>query len=153
MLNLKNLSPFPTSKPSPKKTKMSNTEVITIIMLFQWREFRTFKHFCIYNIQKHMKNEFPQTISYNRLAELMPSNLIALTMLAQTCTLENYVDISFMDRTPIKAYGNKSIQHNQVFKALVITEKSIISWFRRFSLHIVINDKGEIFNFDLHRQM
>lgn len=41
----------------------------------------------------------------------------------------------------------KRIRHSKVFKALVITGKSIISWFRGFHFHIVINDNGEILSF------
>lgn len=58
--------PFSIGNPPKKKPKMSNAETITIMILFQLSGFRTFKHFYIYYVQKHMKQEFPQTVSYNR---------------------------------------------------------------------------------------
>lgn len=73
--------------PPKKKPKMSHSEIMTIIILFQLSGFRTFKHFYLYYVQKQMQNEFPQTVSYNRFVELMQSNLMALTMFAKTCSL------------------------------------------------------------------
>lgn len=59
---------------------MSKSEVITISVLFHLRGFRTFKHFYIYFVQKHMQGEFPKTVSYNRFTELIQSNLIPMIM-------------------------------------------------------------------------
>ena len=139
--------PFIIGNPPKKKPKMSNAEVITIMILFQLSGFRTFKHFYIYYVQKHMKQEFPITVSYNRFTELMQSNLMCLTMFAKTCALGSCTGISFVDSTPIKVCGNKRIKRNKVFKDLATTGKSTMGWFHGFKLHIVINDKGEILSF------
>ena len=139
--------PFLLGNPPKKKPKMTNSEVITIMILFQLSGFRTFKHFYIYYVQKHMQNEFPQTTSYNCFTELMQSNLMALTMFAKTCSLGSCTGISFVDSTPIKVCGNKRIKRNKVFKDLATTGKSTMGWFYGFKLHIIINDKGEILSF------
>ncbi len=141
------IQPFLIGNPPKKKPKMSNSEVITIMILFQLSGFRTFKHFYIYYVQKHMKQEFPQTVSYNRFTELMQSNLMALTMFAKNCALCNCTGISFVDSTPIRVCGNKRIKRNKVFKDLATTGKFSMGWFYGFKLHIVINDKGKILNF------
>ena len=48
----------------PKRPpKMSTSEVITIVLLFHLSGFRTFKHFYIFYVQKHMKSEFPHTVA------------------------------------------------------------------------------------------
>ncbi|QAR30536.1 IS982 family transposase [Ornithobacterium rhinotracheale] len=139
--------PFTLGKPPKKKPKMSNAEVITIMILFHLSGFRTFKHFYIYYVQKHMQQEFPQTVSYNRFTELMQSNIMALTMFAKTCALGSCTGISFVDSTPIRVCGNKRIKRNKVFKDLATTGKSTMGWFHGFKLHLVINDKGEILSF------
>lgn len=139
--------PFMIGNPPKKKPKMSSAEVITIMILFQLSGFRTFKHFYIYYVQKHMKQEFPQTVSYNRFTELMQSNLMCLTMFAKTCALGSCTGISFVDSTPIRVCGNKRIKRNKVFKDLATTGKSTMGWFHGFKLHIVINDRGEILSF------
>ncbi len=139
--------PFLLGNPPKRKPRMSNSEVITIMILFQLSGFRTFKHFYIYYIQKHLKNEFPQTVSYNRFTEPMQSNLMALTMFAKTCALGTCSGVSFIDSTPIKVCGNKRIKRNKVFKDLATTGKSTMGCFYGFKLHILINDRGEILSF------
>ena len=45
--------------PSNRPSKMSKSEVITRCILFQLSGFRTFEHFYIFYVQKHMKDDFP----------------------------------------------------------------------------------------------
>lgn len=130
-----------------RKPRMSTAEVITIYYLFHLGGFRCFKHFYIFYVQKHMQNEFPNTVSYNRFVELMQSTLLPMTMFAKTCCLGNCTGISFVDSTPIRICKNKRISRNKVFKDIAKTGKSTMGWFHGFKLHIVINDKGEILTF------
>lgn len=130
-----------------RKPRMSTAEVITIYYLFHLSGFRCFKHFYIFYVQKHMQNEFPETVSYNQFVELMQSVLLPMTMFAKTCCLGNCTGISFVDSTPIRVCKNKRISRNKVFKDVATTGKSTMGWFHGFKLHIVINDKGEILSF------
>lgn len=139
--------PFLLGNPPKRNPKMSNSEIMTIVILFQLSGFRTFKHFYIYYVQKHMQQDFPKTVSYNRFVELMQSSLMALIMFAKTCSLGNCTGISFVDSTPIRVCGNKRIKRNKVFKDLANVGKSTMGWFYGFKLHIVINDRGEILSF------
>ena len=134
-------------KNSKRKPTMSTSEVITITLLFHLSGFRTFKHFYIFYVQKHMKNEFPKTVSYNRFVELMQGSLMTMTMFAKTCALGSCTGISFVDSTPIRVCGNKRIKRNKVFENQATTGKSTMGWFHGFKLHIIINDKGEILSF------
>ncbi len=126
---------------------MSTAEVITITILFHLSGFRTFKHFYIFYVQKHMTSEFPKTVSYNRFVELQQSCLMPMTIFLKTCCLGKCTGISFVDSTPIRVCKNKRIRRNKVFKGIAETGKSTMGWFHGFKLHIVINDKGEILNF------
>ncbi|EDP94159.1 IS982 family transposase [Kordia algicida OT-1] len=135
---------------APKRPPiMSKSEIITITILFHLSGFRTFKHFYIFYIQKHMQEEFPKTISYNRFVEQMQSNLMAMTLFLKTCCLGDCTGISFVDSTPIRVCKNKRIKRNKVFKGIANTGKSTMGWFYGFKLHIVINDKGEILTFTI----
>lgn len=133
--------------PSKRPSIMSKSEVITITILFQLSGFRTFKHFYIYYLQKHMQEDFPNTVSYNRFTELMQQNLMAMTLFLKTCCLGDCTGISFVDSTPVRVCKPKRIRNNKVFKGIATTGKSTMGWFHGFKLHIVINDKGEILNF------
>lgn len=134
---------------SKRPSIMSNSEVITLCILFQLSGFRTFKHFYIFYVQKHMKDDFPATVSYNRFTELMSQNLMAMTLFLKTCCLGKSTGISFVDSTPVRVCKPKRIRNNKVFKGIATTGKSTMGWFHGFKLHIIINDKGEILNFTI----
>jgi len=133
--------------PSKRPSIMSKSEVITLTILFQLSGFRTFKHFYIFYVQKHMKDDFPNTVSYNRSTELVGQNLMAMSLFLKTCCLGDCTGISFVDSTPVRVCKAKRIYNNKVFKGIATTGKSTMGWFHGFKLHIVINDKGEILNF------
>jgi len=130
-----------------RKFKMSTSEILTITVLFHLSGHRTFKHFYLFYVQKHLQSEFPHTVSYNRFVELMQSNILPLTLYMKTCCLGQCTGISFIDSTPIKACKNKRINANKVFKGIANTGKSTMGWFYGFKLHIIVNDKGELLDF------
>ena len=96
-----------------------------------------------------MKDDFPNTVSYNRFTELMQQNLMAMTLFLKTCCLGDCSGISFIDSTPVRVCKNKRIHNHKVFKGIATTGKSTMGWFHGFKLHIIINDKGEILNFTI----
>lgn len=127
--------------------KMSMSEILTITVIFQLSGHRTFKHFYLFYVQKHMKTEFPDTVSYNRFTELMQANMLPLVLFMKTRCLGECTGISFVDSTPVRVCKNKRISSNKVFKGIATTGKSTMGWFHGFKLHIIVNDKGEILNF------
>lgn len=135
--------------PAKRPSIMSKSDVITISILFQLSGFRTFKHFYVYYVQKHMRDDFPNTVSYNRFTELVSQNLMAMSLFLKTCCLGECTGISFADSTPVRVCKPKRISSNKVFKGIATTGKSTMGWFHGFKLHIVINDKGEILNFTI----
>lgn len=130
-----------------RKFKMSTSEILTITVLFHLSGFRNFKHFYIFYVQKHLTQDFPETVSYNRFTELMQSNMLALSLYMKTCCLGKCSGISFIDSTPIRVCNKKRIYRNKVFKNIATTGKSTMGWFYGFKLHIIVNDKGELLEF------
>ena len=53
-----------------RRSKLSHSEVMTILVLFHHKQFRNLKHFYLHYVKVHMKGEFPRTVSYNRFVEL-----------------------------------------------------------------------------------
>ena len=104
--------------PSKRPSIMSKSEVMTLTILFQLSGFRTFKHFYIFYVQKHMKDDFPVTVSYNRFTELINQNLMAMSLFLKTCCLGDSTGISFVDSTPIRVCKTKRIRNNKVFKGI-----------------------------------
>ena len=127
--------------------RMSDIEVITILILFHFGSFRNLKHFYLFYVQKHLQNDFKNTVSYNRFVELSQKVCLPMTLFLKTCCLGDCTGISFIDSTPIRVCKNKRIYNNKVFKDTATTGKSTMGWFCGFKLHLIINDKGEILNF------
>ena len=57
---------------------------MTIVILFQHSGYRTFKAFYTEYVQVHLRAEFPQLVSYNRMVELLPRVLLPLTVYLHT---------------------------------------------------------------------
>ena len=49
---------------------MSDSEIITIPMLYHFGDFKNFKHFYLHFIGIHLQQEFHKALSYNRFIQL-----------------------------------------------------------------------------------
>ena len=141
------LAPDSSKASRNKSCRMSDSEIITILILFHRMNFRNLKHFYLFYVCKHLKSEFPQTVSYNRFVELQQKALFPMVLFTKMCLLGNCTGISFVDSTPIKVCTNKRIKRNKVFNGIATVGKSTIGWFFGFKLHIAVNEKGEILSF------
>jgi hypothetical protein len=130
-----------------RKFKMSDSEIITIMILFHLGQFRNIKHFYQNYVQVHMKSEFPQTVSYNRFVELQQKALMPMAIFLQTCCLGKCTGISFIDSTPLRACHIKREKQNKVFKDFATKGQCSMGWFFGFKLLLVINDKRGIIDF------
>jgi hypothetical protein len=54
---------------------MSDAEVMTIMILFHLKQFRNLKAFYTQYIKVHCREDFPQTVSYNRFVELQENRV------------------------------------------------------------------------------
>jgi hypothetical protein len=140
-----------TSRKRIRKSKLSDSEIITILIFFHSGCFRNFKHFYINYVLIHLDNEFPNAVSYNRFIELQQKVIVPLMLYLKLRGFGNCTGISFMDSTPIRVCKNKRIRNNKVFKNIAKIGKSTMGWFFGFKLHLIINEKGELLNFSLSK--
>ena len=130
-----------------RKFTMSDSEVITIVIMFHLKNYRCLKHFYIMHVQEHMQSDFPKTVAYNRFVELQQKALMPMAVFLQLCCLGKCTGVSFIDSTPIRVcHIRREFQH-KTFKGLATKGQCSMGWFFGFKLHIVINDKGEILDF------
>lgn len=61
-----------------RKSKLSESEIMTICISFHLGCFSNFKHYYIHYIQAHLDKEFPQKLSYNRFIEVQQKVLVPL---------------------------------------------------------------------------
>jgi hypothetical protein len=134
-------------KSRKRQFRLSDSEVITIMIYFHLKQFRNLKHFYVNYIQEHCKGYFPDTVSYNRFVELQQKAVLPMSVFLKMCCLGKCTGISFIDATSLKVCHIKRERSNKTFKGLATKGKTTIGWFFGFKLHIVINDKGEILDF------
>lgn len=133
----------------PKKSpSMSTSEIITIMILFQLSGHRHFKGF-YNNLLPFYKCDFPIQVSYNRFVELQKRVILPFTLFVKTCCLGDCTGISFVDSTPIRVCKNKRIFNHKTFKGIATRGKSTMGFFFGFKLHIIVNEIGQIIDFQI----
>jgi len=132
-----------------RKTNLSESEMMTIVILFHQSSYRTFKAFYTKYVQKHLSKEFPELVSYNRFVELQPRVLLPLMVYLRLYCLGDCTGISFIDSTPLAVCHNRRIERHKVFDGLAQRGKTSMGWFYGFKLHLVVNDRGDILAFHL----
>ena len=78
---------------TPKKRRngkftMSNSENMTILILFHSSSFRNLKHFYLF-VRTQVKKDFPHSVSYNRFVELQRKVGIPLVFFLKMRDLDN----------------------------------------------------------------
>ena len=119
-LNKTSLSLSNPSANSPKhrkrKGRMSDAEMITILILFHSNTFRNFKHFYLFYVCRELKKEFPNLLSYTRFVERIPRVAIPLLLFLKLGLMGECTGITFIDSTRIPVCENKRQSRNRVFK-------------------------------------
>ncbi len=125
--------------------KITHSEIMTIILLYQQSPCKNFKTFYLHYLTLLYKSEFPKLLSYTRFVALKPKVFWHLAMLLQwLCGQSENTGISYIDTTSVAVCHAKRISKNKVFANIAELSKSTYGWFFGFKLHLVINDKGEI---------
>lgn len=122
---------------------MSDSEVMTILVLFHTMRQRDLKSFYLGYVCNHMRKEFPHRLSYNRFVERQAKVGLHLLLFLQTCALGKCTGISIIDSTPLKSCNIKRAHSHRTMKGWAAKGKCTMGWFYGFKLHIVINDRGE----------
>jgi len=129
--------------------EMSDSEIMTILLMFHFGTFDNFKHYYLHFICVHLKNDFPKRLSYNRFIEIEQRVFIQMMFFINTLCFGKCTGITFVDSTKISVCHNKRIKRNKVFEGFAHSGKSTMGWFYGFKLHLVCNDKGELLSFCL----
>ncbi len=132
-----------------KKTcQMSLSEIMTILTMFHYSHYRTFKDFYLNSILLRHKHDFPKAVSYNRFVELMPTTFMPFIVFISALSGEK-TGKYFIDSTKLPVCHNLRIFRHKVFKDVAKRGKTSTGWFFGFKLHLIFNDKGELIDFRL----
>ena len=128
--------------------RLSQSEIMTIMILFHQSGYRNFKTYYTQYVLKHLHKDFSQLVSYARFIELMSSVLLLLCLFVHFQS-KTATGIYFIDSTILAVCHHKRTRSNRVFKGMAKKSKSTMGWFFGFKLHLLINDKGELLAFKL----
>lgn len=129
-----------------RKSKMSMSEIMTIIVLFQMSHYRTFKDFYQNCVLGDMKSYFPKVLSYERFVAIKASAMVLLSAYLFS-KAGRHTGLYYLDSTTLSVCHNKRIYRHKVFRGIAQRGKTTMDWFFGFKLHLVINQLGEIVSF------
>ena len=125
------------------QSRLSISEVMTIVIAFHGSGYRTFKDFYTNLVLPGWKKAFPNLVSYGRFVELMPWSFMGLVCFLNTCFGE-LTGVSYIDSTSVKVCHPNRAKANKTFKGLANWGKSSVEWYFGFKLHLIVNDRGEL---------
>ncbi|NLQ24941.1 IS982 family transposase [Shewanella sp. S-1] len=123
--------------------RMTMSEVMTIIILFQMSHHRDFKNFYIGYLAHFYKSAFPNLLSYTRFLEVIPTTLVPLCSYFASLKSDP-TGIEFVDSTSIKVCHNLRIHRHETLAGLACRGKGTMGWFYGFKLHLIVNHQGGI---------
>lgn len=132
-----------------RKGKLSDSEMMSIYLLFHFGQFTNFKHFYLQYVCKHLNDLFPDLVSYERFTARQERVLLPLMLYLKYRGLGKSRGINYIDSTLLRVCHIKREKQNKVFKDIAEKGKSTMGWFFGFKLHLIINDKGELLSFYL----
>ena len=136
------------SKRKPTRTcSLTLSEIMTILIAFHVIGFRNFKSYYLH-LQQFHSNEFGQLVSYSRFISLIQRTVVPFYFFTKSIA-KTKTGCYFMDSTAIKVCNVKRSYAHKVFKSIATKGKTSTGWFFGFKLHLIVNELGEIMNFQL----
>jgi len=134
-----------------RKSKMSDSEMMTIYISFHLSSHTNFKAFYNGYVCKHWTDLFPNLVSYERFNQTQKKLIIPFILFLNQQCLGRSRGVNFIDSTTLKVCHIKREKQHRVFKNIATKSKSTMGWFFGFKLHLIINDKGELLSFYLSK--
>lgn len=129
-------------------SKLSLSEVMTILIHYHQCYYKDFKHYYIDYVRKDLRHAFPDLVSYNRFVELIPRALLPMCLfLSYRCSLSKRTGIYYIDSAPWQACHPKRAHNHKVMLGFAQWGKTSVGWFYGLKYHLIINQFGELINF------
>jgi len=139
--------PAPTKLRTGPRCCLDESEIMSLLILFQMTRFRDFKTF--YSFAKQYWNiYFPNMPSYQRFIELMKRVIFPMTLFIQIKQGKD-TGIYYIDSSCLAVCHIKRSKQHKTFEGIANYGKTSVGWFFGLKIHIVINDKGELMAFKI----
>lgn len=124
-----------------KPSRLSTSEVMTILVAFHQSGYRDFKTYYTTFVCQYWRHYFPDLVSYTRMLKLLQTVLAPLCSYLNT-RFSTSTGIAFIDSTTLKVCHNLRIPRHKVFSEEAERGKGTMGWFYGFKLHLIMNDEG-----------
>ena len=125
-----------------RKTRLSLSEVMTIVIAYHQSGFKCFKYFYLHLLGHHA-HLFRGLVHYDRFVCLIKRAFPALVCLMKSLEAEPTL-YQFIDSTSITVCHIRREKSHKVFKGLAAKGCASTGWFFGFKLHLILNTQGEI---------
>ncbi len=134
---------------SNRKPCLSESEIMTLLILYHLSGFKCFQYYYQQCVLKTMKTYFPKALSYEWFISLLPRVTFHLFAFVQKCRCVADQGENYVDSKPLVVCHNRRIYQNKVFKGMTARGKSSTGWFYGLKLFLVINPVGQLVKFTL----
>ncbi len=132
-------------KPRGPKACLLESEIMSILLLYQRAGFKTFKAF--YRILRSwLSIYFPGMPSYQRFIELQSRILIPLLVYSKYVSGEQ-TGVYYIDASKISVCNNKRAKRHKTFVKVAKFGKTTMGWFYGLKIHLVTNNLKQIMGF------
>lgn len=132
------------------RCKMLESEIMTLLIFYHYSGFKCFEYFYKQFVMNELTSYFPKLLSYNRFVEILSSVALPMFIFAKSlCSESLHTGISFIDSKKLVVCHNRRIHQHKVFAGRASRGKSSTGWFFGFKIHLLINEKGELLDFDI----
>ncbi|PCS21868.1 Mobile element protein [Candidatus Enterovibrio escicola] len=113
---------FSSIKQRNKPSRLSVSEVMTIVIAFHQSGYRDFKTYYIHFVCRYLTTKFPELVSYTKMLKLMQGVLVPLCSYL-THRQARLTGIAFIKSSKLQVCHNLRILRYQVFKGTAKREK------------------------------
>lgn len=106
-----------------RAASMSDSEIMTILIIFHFGTFDNFKHYYLHFIKLHLKSDFPDAVSYNRFVELESRVFFKLMFFLNLHSFGRCTGITFVDSTMIPVCHTCAGMPTKYLPVLLLTER------------------------------
>lgn len=124
-----------------KPSRLSVSEVMTILIAFHQSGYRDFKTYYTQFVCRYWQHHFPDLVSYTRMLKLLQTVLPPLCSYLKR-RFAKPTGIAFIDSTTLKVCHNLRIPRHKVFADSAERGRGTMGWFYGFKLHLIMNDEG-----------
>ena len=127
---------------------MHLSEILTIIIFYHYSGYKCFQYYYEQQVQLELLTYFPRQVSYKRFLQLISKAVPHLYVFAKWQTLQAQpTNIYFIDSKKLPVCHNRRIHNHKVFQGLAERGRTSTGWFYGLKVHVVINNLGQIMNF------